>query len=174
MTPGTPERQVKKNGIRSLAISTADTTKTTALAFDYGERRIGVAFANRLTDTATVLKTLQVRDGNPDQAAVLELIREWQPDTLVIGVPYNLDGSETIMSARAEQFGYQLGERYGLPIDKIDERLTSREAETILRDQRRSGERRRRVRKEDIDGLAARLIAESWLRNRVGDRDNDL
>lgn len=96
---------------------------------------------------------------------VRELISEWRPDALVIGVPYNLDGSESSMTARAEEFGNRLGELYGLPIDKVDERLTSEEAAMMLREQRRTGDRRRRVRKGDIDSLAARLIAESWLRD---------
>jgi len=132
--------------------------------FDYGERRIGVAFANRATETATPLKTLSARNGVPDEQDVQKLIHEWQPDTLAIGVPYNMDGSESKMADRAIEFGRIIGEQYGLPVDTVDERLTSAEANMMLREQRESGERRRRVRREDVDSLAARLIAESWLR----------
>jgi putative Holliday junction resolvase len=99
---------------------------------------------------------------------VQTLIDEWQPDTLVIGLPYNLDGSDSPTTVRAREFGAQLSTLYGLPIDWVDERLTSAEAKTMLREQRRSGEKRRRIRSGDIDALTARLIAESWLR----DQDN--
>jgi putative Holliday junction resolvase len=69
------------------------------------------------------------------------------------------------MTIRAREFGARLGDRYGLPIDWVDERLTSAEAGTMLREQRRTGEKRRRIQSGDIDALAARLIAESWLRD---------
>ena len=93
------------------------------------------------------------------------LIDEWQPEALVIGLPYNLDGSESPMTIRATEFGSRLGAHHSLPIDWVDERLTSAEADTILREQRRTGEKRRRIRSGDIDALVARLIAESWLRD---------
>ena len=92
------------------------------------------------------------------------LVSEWQPDAIVIGVPYNADGGESQMAAQAMAFAEHLGEKYGLPIETIDERLTSAEASMLLRDQRQTGQRRRRVKKEDIDSLSARLIAETWLR----------
>lgn len=141
------------------------TIRNSALAFDYGERRIGVAFANRITQTATALKTLPARDGQPAHDDVQTLINEWQPDTLVVGLPYNLDGSDSPMTVRATEFGTRLGAHHGLPIDWVDERLTSAEADTMLREQRRTGEKRRRIRSGDIDALAARLIAENWLRD---------
>jgi putative Holliday junction resolvase len=93
------------------------------------------------------------------------LIDEWQPDTLVVGLPYNLDGSDSPMTLRATEFGSHLGAHHGLPVEWIDERLTSAEAATMLREQRRTGEKRRRIRGGEIDALAARLIAESWLRD---------
>ena len=68
------------------------------------------------------------------------------------------------MAAQAMAFAEHVGEQYGLPIETIDERLTSAEASMLLRDQRQTGQRRRRVKKEDIDSLSARLIAETWLR----------
>ena len=144
---------------------TGTSNRNSALAFDYGERRIGVAFANRMTETATALTTLQARDGHPVPQELQSLIDEWQPDALVVGVPCNLDGSDSPMTSRAMDFGKALGEKHGLPVETVDERLTSEEASMMLREQRRTGERRRKVHREDIDSLAARLIAETWLRN---------
>lgn len=89
---------------------------------------------------------------------------EWQPDAIVIGVTYNMDGGASQTAILAMEFARCLSEKYGLPIETIDERLTSAEARMLLRDQRQTGQRRRRVNKEDIDSLAAQLIAETWLR----------
>ncbi len=75
-----------------------------------------------------------------------------------------MDGTESPMTTAAIEFGHRLAEEFALPVDEVDERLTSAEAAAILREQRRSGQRRRKVRRGDIDGLAAQLIADSWLR----------
>ncbi len=136
-----------------------------ALVFDFGTRKIGVAAANRLTGTATALTTLAARDGVPEWHDLATLIRDWQPEVLVVGLPRNADGSDSDMTARARGFQRWLGERAGLPIEEIDERYTSAEAEDVLRDQRRSGARTRRVRPADIDVMAARLMAETWARS---------
>lgn len=142
------------------------TTDTdSALAFDFGERRIGVAFANRTTGTAAALRTLPANDTAAVDRDIAALIEEWKPATIVIGVPYNVDGTHSRMTAPARAFGAGIGKRYGLPVDEIDERLTSAEARMMLEEQRRSGRRRRKIRREDVDSLAARLIAETWLRD---------
>lgn len=136
-----------------------------ALVFDFGTRKIGVAAANRRAGTATPLATLPARDGTPDWPALETLLREWEPEVLVIGIPRHTDGSDSEMTARARGFAATLGGRTGLPTEEIDERYTSTEAEGVLRDQRRSGARTRRVRPADIDLMAARLMAETWVRS---------
>jgi len=140
------------------------THKHSALAFDFGEQRIGVAFANRVTGSAVPLKTLPTRDAEAVHYEIAALIREWEPGALVIGVPYNTDGTESRLTTMAVEFGTRIGNRYGLPVDQVDERLTSMEARMMLTEQRRSGQRRRKIRREDIDSLSAKLIAETWLR----------
>ena len=149
----------------SAGIEKTTQNKESALVFDYGERRIGVAFANRVTESTTSLTTIRARGDPASNPEIEALFNEWRPDAIVVGVPYNIDGGETRMSTRALEFAEKLGHRHGLPIDAIDERLTSAEAGMLLREQRRSGQRRRRVSKEDIDSLAAQLIAEQWLRD---------
>jgi len=104
-----------------------------------------------------------VRDGQPQWRQIDELVAEWRPAVLVVGMPYNMDGSESPMAKRARQFAELLGERYSLPVDTMDERLTSAEAGARLREQRRSGLRSKRLDRGDVDSLAARLIGESWL-----------
>ena len=136
------------------------------LAFYFGERRIGVAIGNTGTRTATAVGVLPAR-GTPDWEAVTRCVRQWSPDRAVVGLPYNMDGSETVLTAACRQFAAELSKRYQLPVDLVDERLTSSAAEADLRDARRSGARRRRVRREDIDANAARLILETWLQDPI-------
>ena len=149
------------------------TPATTALVFDYGRRRIGVALANRLSGTAKGLTALNARDGEPDWPALDRLIAEWGPDVLVSGLPYNADGSESDMTDEVRNFVALLAGRYSLAVETIDERLTSAEAEALLKEQRQSGARRRRIRKEDIDQAAAQIIAQSWLRNADSPQKNN-
>jgi putative Holliday junction resolvase len=147
-------------------------TPATALVFDHGGRRIGVALANRSPRLASPLMTLAAHSGVPDWPAVERLIREWGPGCLVVGVPYNEPGrrmasggnSETTDSeSAAERFAAELEQRYQMPVIRVDERLSSAEAEYRLRDQRRSGLRQRKVRSGDVDAVAACVIAETWL-----------
>lgn len=128
----------------------------TALGFDYGLRRIGVAAGQGLTRTATALATVAARDGKPDWDAIGRLIGEWRPEALVVGLPRHMDGSEHPLAARVRRFGNQLHGRYRLPVHYVDERLSSREAETLLKGQGGRG-------KEAIDRLAAQLILQTWL-----------
>lgn len=142
------------------------TAAASALVFDYGQRRIGVASASRTAATATALETVDAsRVAGPDWAAIDRLVAEWRPAVLVVGLPYNDDGTCSPMTERVREFAVALGSRYALEVELVDERFTSAEAEDMLREERRTGRRRRRIRKGDVDRLAARLIAESWLRS---------
>jgi putative Holliday junction resolvase len=138
----------------------------TVLSFDYGLRRIGVAAGNTLTGTAEALATVAAKDGAPDWPALDALVADWRPDEMVVGVPYNerADG----LAAAALRFADELGRRYGIGIHRVDERLSSREAEDDLRERRRSGAKARRVRRGDVDREAARLLLLQWLRARPG------
>ncbi len=89
---------------------------------------------------------------------------EWQPEALVVGVPYNVDGSKSESTEMALAFAQRIAAKTGLAVAQIDERLTSYQAREILKTQRESGKRKRKIRRGDIDQLAAKLIAESWLR----------
>lgn len=138
-------------------------TAAVILAFDYGARRIGVAVGQATTGTASPAGVIAVH-GNPDWTAVERCVREWTPGRLLVGVPYNMDGTETALTATCRAFAQEPARRFGLPVDCVDERLTSAAATADLREARRSGTRTRRVRREDIDAHAARLILETWLR----------
>jgi putative Holliday junction resolvase len=136
-----------------------------ALVFDHGGRRIGVALALPVVGTATPITTLAARAGVPDWPVVDRLVTEWQPAALVVGVPYHAAGAAPGTSeAAALAFAAALAERYRLPVTRIDETLSSAEATDRLRAQRQSGVRRQRVRTADVDAMAACVIAESWLK----------
>jgi putative Holliday junction resolvase len=131
----------------------------TILAFDFGLRQIGVAVGNSVTGTSQALTTLAARDGTPDWAAVTGLVTEWQPGLLVVGLPLNMDDSESEMSALARRFGRRLEGRYQLPVTWVDERLSSFEAKRQLRDAGHRGD----FRESPADALAAEMILRSFL-----------
>jgi putative Holliday junction resolvase len=137
------------------------------LAFDFGAKRIGVAVGQTMTRSASAAGTVPAQGGAVDWAAVDACLRQWAPTRLLVGLPYNMDGSDTSTTAACRAFGEQLARRSGLPVEFVDERLTSNAAYDELRNARRSGVRARRIRREDIDATAARLILESWLAART-------
>lgn len=132
------------------------------LAFDYGERRIGIAVGDTLTRSARPLSALANAQA-PDWAAIERLIRDWLPSALVVGLPLDEDGSEQAITAPARRFARALEGRSGLTVHLADERYSSRAADDALREARSSGRMNRKVRKGDRDGQAARIILEQWL-----------
>ena len=132
------------------------------LAFDFGKRRIGVACGDSLSRNARPLAGVVNSADGPRWDAVDALLREWQPALLVVGLPYHVDDSESIMTTAARGFAAQLESRYALPVDLVDERYSSLEAQNRLRAERESGLRRRRVVKADVDAAAACVILERW------------
>lgn len=130
------------------------------LGFDYGSKQIGVAVGQVITGQARELCVLKAQNGVPDWQKVEALMREWQPDALIVGLPLNMDGSPSDMSARAEKFSRQLHGRFQLPVHTHDERLTTYAAkgERMARGQRASN-----YRDNPVDALAAALLLEGWL-----------
>ena len=120
-----------------------------ALVFDFGLKHIGVAFAQPCGNIARALATIPAKNGTPRWDVLDPLLAEWQPTTLVIGLPLNMDGTASEMSTRARDFGQQLAHRYALPIDYADERLSTFEANS------RGA--------KGSHAAAAEVIAETWL-----------
>jgi putative Holliday junction resolvase len=135
------------------------------LAFDYGTKRIGVASGDTLTGTARALTTLESKNETMPWAAIDKLIREYQPAQFVVGMPWNMDGTPTLLTDASRAFGAELQARYSKPVALVDERLSSREAEAQLRDARASGVKKRRNTHADVDMIAAKILLEQWLRN---------
>ncbi|MGD8587976.1 MAG: Holliday junction resolvase RuvX [Chromatiales bacterium] len=127
----------------------------TLLGFDYGTRKIGVAVGQTVTGTASALETLLPVKNRPDWNRIGQLIKEWLPDALIVGLPLNLDDTETDATDGALRFSRQLEGRYHLPVHLADERFTSAEARIRL------GPRHEGI--ERYDAMAAKLIVETWL-----------
>jgi putative Holliday junction resolvase len=127
------------------------------IAFDFGTRRIGVAFGQSLTGTAQALQEIPAKDGIPQWADIEKIIAEYQPKALLTGLPLNMDGTENPMCLRARKFAKRLHGRFGLPSFVWDERLSSDAAKDI----RPSNN----YKKNAVDSLAAALILESWFDN---------
>ena len=133
------------------------------LAFDFGRRRIGVACGDTVSRAASPLGAVPSGPGGPQWSRIDAVMRDWRPTALVVGLPYNADGSESGSAAAARAFAAELGRRYGLPVELVDERYSSIEAEERLRSARASGMRKRRVTKDAVDAAAACVILERWL-----------
>jgi putative Holliday junction resolvase len=129
------------------------------LAFDFGLVQMGVAVGNTLLRSTQPLAIIRAKAGVPDWQVVEQLVREWQPDLLVVGDPLNMDGSESELCERARKFARRLHGRLGLPVEMVDERLTSFEAKQISRERGHQGNYKR----QPIDSQAAELVLQSWL-----------
>ena len=130
----------------------------TLLAFDYGTRSIGVANGQTITCSANPLTELRARDGTPNWDDIEKLLAEWQPDLVLVGLPLNMDGTESDFAARARKFARRLHGRFGVQVAMVDERLTTREAKSMVA-------HRDSYRDNPVDALAAQLILESWLQD---------
>jgi putative holliday junction resolvase len=130
----------------------------TVLAFDFGLKRIGVASGDTVTRTAAPQPAAAVGRTGPDWEAIARTVRALKPGLLIVGAPYNADGTEGPLTQAARRFAAELGQRFALPVELVDERFSSLEASATLRAQRASGQRRRRVRPADVDSAAAAVI----------------
>lgn len=131
----------------------------TFLGFDFGMKNIGVAVGQELTHTANPLTVIKAREGIPNWDQIQALIDEWQPQQLIVGLPFNMDGTEQEMTQAARRFGNRLNGRFHLPVEWQDERLSTFETLDQLGIQSKMQSNNR----EDVDRISAQLILQSWL-----------
>jgi len=129
------------------------------IGFDFGLKRIGLATGQTITGTASPLATLQAVNQKPDWDSIDTHIRQWKPDALIVGIPYQLDGGESDITRAARNFGRKLEQRFKLPVYTIDESLSSNEAEQQLKQDIKISKHN----KHEIDKIAAAIIVQSWL-----------
>lgn len=130
----------------------------TVLAFDFGERRIGIAVGEHLINSANPLTTIDNESNEVRFATITQLINEWQPKLLVVGLPLSLDGSETEVTQLCKKFARRLNGRFNLPVIMIDERYSSTEASQMLNESGIKG----RAQKAMLDQVAAQTILRSY------------
>lgn len=130
------------------------------LGFDFGMRRIGVAVGQLFTRSANSVAVLNAKDGVPNWENIQELIDTWKAEGLVVGLPFNMDGSEQPLTLAARKFAKKLKGRFHLPVYTTDERLTTIEAKRHESD----AWRQKGTTFPQRDSYAAKLILEQWLR----------
>ncbi len=134
------------------------------MGFDFGTRSIGVATGQEITGTASPLTSLKANEGIPDWVQLEKLLKEWQPDLLIVGLPLNMDGTEQEMTVRARKFGQRLHGRFGFQVEFKDERLTTTDAKARLFEH--GGYKA--LGKSRVDAVSAQLILESWMESHYG------
>ena len=134
------------------------------LAFDFGLKRIGIATGDTVSCSAAPRRTVAMLAQRPDWPAIEREVRDAGPDLLLVGAPYNDDGTPGTLAKAATRFAAELEVRFGLEVVRMDERFSSTEAAGLLKAGRASGSRRR-LQRGDIDSAAAAVVLTSWLQN---------
>ncbi|MBD2822047.1 Holliday junction resolvase RuvX [Xenorhabdus sp. 42] len=130
----------------------------TIIAFDFGTRSIGAAIGQEITGTARALSSFKANEGSPNWELIGKLLKEWQPDLVIVGLPLNMDGTEQPVTAQARKFANRIHGRFGVQVELHDERLTTVEARSHLFDH--GGYRA--LNKGHVDSASAVVILESW------------
>ena len=139
--------------------TTENKAPQTLLGFDFGTKSIGVATGQMITATAQPINAIKANDGIPNWDTVEKVIKEWQPDLVVVGLPLNMDGTEQMITQRAKKFANRLNGRFGVNIALQDERLTTASAKEFIFE--RGGFKA--LDKGKVDSVSAALILESWM-----------
>jgi putative holliday junction resolvase len=134
------------------------------MAFDFGTQKMGMAVGQSLIQSANPLALFPMKDGIPNWDALLKIVKQYQPNLFLVGLPLNMDDSESELSARARKFARRLRHQTNIATQMVDERLTTREA----RDELSSYQNEGRGKKISADSIAAALFIESWYRDPQG------
>ena len=122
------------------------------IAFDYGEKKIGVAVGQTATNTSSPLQIIFNKENNINWVSISSILDEWKPDLILIGKPLNMDGSESEMMKKINKFYIKLKSIYDADIEFVDERLTTFEAREILKDEKH----------DNVDAHAAKILIDNW------------
>ena len=134
------------------------------MAFDFGTQKTGMAVGSSLIESATPLALFPMKDGIPHWDELLKIVKQHQPTLFLVGLPLNMDDSESELSARARKFARRLRHQTNIETWMVDERLTTREARDELDYYQAQG----RGKKISADSIAAALFIESWYRHPEG------
>ena len=136
----------------------------TLLGFDFGTRSIGIAVGQEITGSASPVKAVPARDGIPNWDDILDVVAQWQPDLLVVGLPLNMDGTNQEVTFQAKKFANRLHNKTGLVVETQDERLTTADAKAQLF----ASGGYKKLSKGNVDSKSAQIILESYFENSYG------
>ncbi len=136
---------------------------TTVLGFDFGLKKMGVAVGQNITETASPVEVISVHDGELPDTILAKLIKTWQPTVIVIGIPLNMDGTVSPIAERAEAFAKSVEARCNIPVYRVDERLSTRNARYELQEMAERLQQKSKAKR--MDAFAACLIVEMWLKH---------
>ena len=122
------------------------------IAFDYGEKKIGVAVGQTSTNTSSPLQIIFNKDNKTNWISISSLLDEWKPDLILLGKPLNMDGSDSEIMKKVNKFYKELKSIYDADIEFVDERLTTFEAREILKDEKH----------DNVDAHAAKILIDNW------------
>ena len=122
------------------------------IAFDYGEKKIGVAVGQTSTNTSSPLKIIFNKDNKTNWISISSLLDEWKPGLILLGKPLNMDGGESEIMKKVDKFYKELKSIYDADIEFVDERLTTFEAREILKDEKH----------DNVDAHAAKILIDNW------------
>lgn len=122
------------------------------IAFDYGEKKIGVAVGQTSTNTSSPLQIIFNKDNKTNWISISSLLYEWKPNLILLGKPLNMDGSDSEIMKKVDKFYKELKSIYDADIEFVDERLTTFEAREILKDEKR----------DNVDAHAAKILIDNW------------
>ena len=131
------------------------------MAFDFGIKHIGIAIGQEITKTASTFYSIKALEGQPDWNELDDIIHEWKPDLIVVGDPYNMDGSRSKIQDMSDRFSDALYKRYQIQLEKTDERLSSREANERLQNLDIGTKR-----SSNKHSISAQVILEDWFRSK--------
>lgn len=134
------------------------------MAFDFGTQKMGLAVGQALIESANPLALFPMKDGIPNWDELLKIVKQYQPTLFLVGLPLNMDDTESELSTRARKFARRLRHQTNITTLMVDERLTTREARDELEHYQTQG----RGKKLAADSVAAALLIESWYRHPVG------
>lgn len=129
------------------------------IGFDFGFKRIGVAVGQQLTLSASPLQTIPAKSGIPDWSKIDKIVKEWQPEAFIVGIPTTIDGKKLYTTKAARQFADQVQARYQRAVHHVDERLSTKEARSLLFEKGGYS----KIQSTEVDGVAACIILEQWL-----------
>ena len=122
------------------------------IAFDYGEKKIGVAVGQTSTNTSSPHQIIFNKDNKTNWISISSLLDEWKPDLILLGKPLNMDGSDSDIMKKVDKFYKELKSIYDADIEFVDERLTTFEAREILKDEKH----------DNVDAHAAKILIDNW------------